>query len=59
MAKRSLIYFEDANNEKERNNKVISLINESWENIKDDIERKYNELFQISHKNRQKEMIFL
>lgn len=54
MAKRSLIYFEDANNEKERNNKVISLINESWENIKDDIERKYNELFQISHKNRQK-----
>lgn len=54
MAKRSLIYFEDANNEKERNNKVISPINESWENIKDDIERKYNELFQISHKNRQK-----
>jgi len=46
--------YGQSNNEKERNNKVISLINESWENIKDDIERKYNELFQISHKNRQK-----
>ena len=42
---RSLIYFLDADNDNERNNKIISLRGEKWEDIKREIEDKYNDLF--------------
>ena len=42
---RSLIYFLDADNDDERNNQIISLRGEKWENVKKEIEEKYNELF--------------
>jgi|GEM_PF-122450 len=44
MALRSLIYFSDAEDNKERNNKIISLCNEDWEEVKDVIEEKYNQV---------------
>ena len=52
MALRSLIYFSDAEDNKERNNKIISLCNEDWEKVKDVIEEKYNELFYNSYRKR-------
>ncbi|WP_454976663.1 nucleotidyl transferase AbiEii/AbiGii toxin family protein [Capnocytophaga bilenii] len=45
MIMRSLIYFLDADNDDERNNQIISLRGEKWENVKKEIEEKYNELF--------------
>lgn len=45
---RSLIYFLDADNDNERNNKIISLRGEKWEDIKREIEDKYNDLFMNS-----------
>ena len=52
MALRSLIYFSDAEDNKERNNKIISLCNEDWEKVKDVIEEKYNELFYNFYRKR-------
>ena len=44
MIMRSLIYFDDADDKEFKNNDVISLKDEDWDTIKENIETVYNDL---------------
>lgn len=46
---RSLIYFVDAEDDLYKNNDVISLLDESWDIIKMNIERTHKEYFKNNH----------
>lgn len=46
---RSLIYFVDAEDDLYKNNDVISLLDESWDSIKMNIERTHKEYFKNNH----------
>ena len=48
MIMRSLIYFEDADNEEFENNNVVSLQKETWNIIKKNIRTVYNKLLKKS-----------
>lgn len=41
---RSLIYFDDADDKEFKNNDVISLKDEDWDTVKENIETVYNDL---------------
>ena len=44
MIMRSLIYFDDADDKEFKNNDVISLKDEDWDTVKENIETVYNDL---------------
>lgn len=50
LVKRSLLYFQDAENKKDINNYVESFLRETWQEIKKNIERKYIQYEKVNHK---------